>query len=254
MKPGIHPTWYPDARVTCACGNTWTTGSTKKEIHTDVCNNCHPFFTGEQRIVDTAGQVERFMKRMSAKEQIAATQPALEDKRGKKEKRRDRKAPPAAPAVQTQAPAQLPLAVVEERPAPIEVVTAEAPTLPVAEEMVAAVEEVAPIAVAEGIEEKPAQVFVEPVAVVEEKPMPVVVESVAVIETLPEVVVVEEAAAVAPAEEVKKKPKPRAAKAATTRKVVAKKTVAKKPAAKPKAVKKPAAAKAKRSTTKKSKK
>jgi len=99
VKPGIHPVWYPDAHVTCACGNSWTTGSTKKEIHTDVCNNCHPFFTGEQRIVDTAGQVERFMKRISAKEQIAATQLAPEDKKAKKEKRRDRKAPGAAPVV-----------------------------------------------------------------------------------------------------------------------------------------------------------
>ena len=59
MKEGIHPTYYPDAVVTCACGNTWTTGSTIAEIRTDVCSNCHPFYTGEQRIVDTAGQVDR---------------------------------------------------------------------------------------------------------------------------------------------------------------------------------------------------
>ena len=69
MKEGIHPTYYQDALVICACGNTWRTGSTKKEIHTDVCYNCHPFYTGEQRIVDTAGQVERFMKRTAAAEQ-----------------------------------------------------------------------------------------------------------------------------------------------------------------------------------------
>ena len=113
MKPGIHPTWYPDAVVTCACGNTWKTGSTKKEIHTDVCNKCHQFFTGEQRIVDTAGQVERFMKRVSAKEQLAAAQPTVEDKRAKKEKRRARKEPPA-PVVES--PADLPLAVVADAP------------------------------------------------------------------------------------------------------------------------------------------
>lgn len=63
MKPGIHPT-YGEATVTCACGNTWTTRSTKKNLRTDLCNVCHPFYTGEQRIVDTAGQVERFMKKM----------------------------------------------------------------------------------------------------------------------------------------------------------------------------------------------
>ena len=64
MKTGIHPTYYPDAQVVCSCGNTWTTGSTQKMIRTDVCSKCHPFFTGEQRIVDAAGQVDRFMKRL----------------------------------------------------------------------------------------------------------------------------------------------------------------------------------------------
>jgi large subunit ribosomal protein L31 len=68
MREGIHPTYYPDAVVTCACGNTWTTGSTTKEIHTDVCSNCHPFFTGEQRIVDTEGQVDRFYKKLQARQ------------------------------------------------------------------------------------------------------------------------------------------------------------------------------------------
>ena len=64
MKKGIHPEWYPEAKVTCACGNTFITGATQPEIRTDVCSACHPFFTGEQRIVDTAGQVERFMRRL----------------------------------------------------------------------------------------------------------------------------------------------------------------------------------------------
>lgn len=69
MKEGIHPTWYPEAKVTCACGNTWTTGSTIPEIRTDVCSNCHPFYTGEQRIVDTEGQVDRFYKRLKARDE-----------------------------------------------------------------------------------------------------------------------------------------------------------------------------------------
>jgi large subunit ribosomal protein L31 len=69
MKQGIHPTYYPDAQVICACGNTWTTGSTKKLIRTDVCSKCHPFFTGEQRIVDTEGQVDRFYKKLQARQQ-----------------------------------------------------------------------------------------------------------------------------------------------------------------------------------------
>jgi len=65
MKPGIHPE-YVEATVTCACGNTFQTRSTRSELRTDLCNVCHPFYTGEQRIVDSAGQVERFMKRMEA--------------------------------------------------------------------------------------------------------------------------------------------------------------------------------------------
>jgi large subunit ribosomal protein L31 len=79
VKQGIHPTWYPEARVICACGNTWTTGSTIPEIRTDVCSACHPFYTGEQRIVDTEGQVDRFLKRLQARdERIAADQARAE--------------------------------------------------------------------------------------------------------------------------------------------------------------------------------
>jgi large subunit ribosomal protein L31 len=70
MKEEIHPTYYSDTLVVCACGNTWTTGSTIKEIHTDVCSNCHPFFTGEQRIVDTEGQVDRFYKKLQARQEF----------------------------------------------------------------------------------------------------------------------------------------------------------------------------------------
>jgi large subunit ribosomal protein L31 len=69
MKQGIHPTYYPDARVTCACGNTWTTGSTKKEIRIEICSKCHPFFSGEQaRIVDIEGQVDRFYKKLQVRQ------------------------------------------------------------------------------------------------------------------------------------------------------------------------------------------
>jgi large subunit ribosomal protein L31 len=68
MKKDIHPNYHPQATVTCACGNTWQTGSTKPEIRTDVCYQCHPFFTGEQRIVDTEGQVDRFYKKLQARE------------------------------------------------------------------------------------------------------------------------------------------------------------------------------------------
>jgi large subunit ribosomal protein L31 len=70
MKQGIHPTYYTDARVTCAsCGTTWTTGSTKQEIRVETCSNCHPFFTGEQgRIIDIEGQVDRFYKKLQVRQ------------------------------------------------------------------------------------------------------------------------------------------------------------------------------------------
>jgi large subunit ribosomal protein L31 len=63
MKPDIHPQYFTDARVTCVCGNTFTTGSSKKELNVDICNECHPFYTGKQKLIDTEGRIERFKKR-----------------------------------------------------------------------------------------------------------------------------------------------------------------------------------------------
>jgi large subunit ribosomal protein L31 len=67
MKNKIHPKYYENAKVTCLCGNTFTTGSTKPEIRVEICSKCHPFYTGEQRIVDSLGRVERFKKRYKMK-------------------------------------------------------------------------------------------------------------------------------------------------------------------------------------------
>ena len=80
MKAEIHPKYYPDAKVTCAsCGNTWTTGSTKKELRVDICSNCHPFFTGESaRILDIEGQVDRFYKKLNVSQQYIETKKAKE--------------------------------------------------------------------------------------------------------------------------------------------------------------------------------
>jgi large subunit ribosomal protein L31 len=63
MKEKIHPKYYQDAQVVCSCGNTFTTGSTKKQLRVELCSKCHPFFTGERRMMDTAGRVERFKQR-----------------------------------------------------------------------------------------------------------------------------------------------------------------------------------------------
>ncbi|HEX8682755.1 MAG TPA: 50S ribosomal protein L31 [Ardenticatenaceae bacterium] len=72
-REGIHPTFYPEARLVCSCGTVMAVGSTQPEIRTDVCSACHPFYTGEQRIVDTAGQVDRFMKRLKTGSDIRST-------------------------------------------------------------------------------------------------------------------------------------------------------------------------------------
>jgi large subunit ribosomal protein L31 len=79
MKADIHPKWYPNAVVSCACGNTFTVGSTKEKIQIDICNKCHPFFTGEMRFVDTMGRVEKFQ----AKQKQAATSTYVSKKKKK---------------------------------------------------------------------------------------------------------------------------------------------------------------------------
>ncbi len=89
MKPGIHPKLY-EIEVRCACGARWKTRSTKPELHLEICSNCHPFFTGRQKLVDTAGRVERFQKKFGTKTTAGA-------RRGKGKKA----AAPAAPPEQT---------------------------------------------------------------------------------------------------------------------------------------------------------
>ena len=68
MKKDIHPQYYEDAQVMCSCGNTFTVGATQPVLKVEVCSKCHPFFSGEERIIDTAGQVERFKRRYKIKD------------------------------------------------------------------------------------------------------------------------------------------------------------------------------------------
>ena len=63
MKKDIHPKYYPEAKVVCACGNTFTVGSTMPEIHTEICSKCHPFYTGKEKLMDIAGRIEKFKAR-----------------------------------------------------------------------------------------------------------------------------------------------------------------------------------------------
>lgn len=85
MKADIHPKYYPNAKVTCACGNTLTTGSTLPEIQVEICSACHPFFTGEMKLIDTQGRIERFQ----AKQRTAA-QAKSRKKKAKARKQRER--------------------------------------------------------------------------------------------------------------------------------------------------------------------
>ena len=72
MRENIHPKYFTAAKVVCSCGNTWTTGATLEVVRTDLCYKCHPFYTGEQRLIDTEGQVERFLKKLDVRQKHLA--------------------------------------------------------------------------------------------------------------------------------------------------------------------------------------
>lgn len=83
MKTDIHPQ-YQQAPVHCACGETWTTGSTKKELRVEICNKCHPFFTGKQKLMDTAGRIDRFKQRFAKTTAAKADAAAKAEAKAKK--------------------------------------------------------------------------------------------------------------------------------------------------------------------------
>ncbi|MCX6797640.1 MAG: 50S ribosomal protein L31 [Candidatus Falkowbacteria bacterium] len=88
MKKEIHPKYYPDCKVTCVCGHTFTTGSTEPAIKVELCSACHPFYTGKQKLVDTARRVEKFTAKVKAQ---ASTAAARKGKKAKKIKRDTKK-------------------------------------------------------------------------------------------------------------------------------------------------------------------
>ena len=85
MKANTHPTYYTDAKVICACGNTFTTGSTRQTIHVELCSNCHPFYTGAQKFVDTASLIQKFQQKQQKAAQIKVTQVKKQEERKAKE-------------------------------------------------------------------------------------------------------------------------------------------------------------------------
>lgn len=81
MKSKIHPKWFADAKVTCACGSQFTTGSTLPQINVEVCSHCHPLYTGQQKFLDTAGRVDKFNQRVA---QAQVKQAAAKARKAKK--------------------------------------------------------------------------------------------------------------------------------------------------------------------------
>ena len=81
MKEAIHPAWHETPVRCMTCGTTWTTGSTVESLTVEICSNCHPFYTGEQRIVDTEGRVDKFMKRLQQRDEIRTTLEKEEEER-----------------------------------------------------------------------------------------------------------------------------------------------------------------------------
>ncbi len=87
MKANIHPQYYPDAQVICACGNVFTIGSTKQVIHVELCSRCHPFYTGQQKFVDTIGNIEKF----KTKQKVAAAKQSVAKQKKVKQDEEDRR-------------------------------------------------------------------------------------------------------------------------------------------------------------------
>ena len=98
MKNEIHPQYHTDTKVTCACGNTFVTGSTMKEIRVELCNKCHPFYTGKQKFVDTARRVEKFQEKMAKVSAVAATRKGKKVKKAAAAKKKADKAAAAKKA------------------------------------------------------------------------------------------------------------------------------------------------------------
>jgi len=91
MKKDIHPTYYSECKVTCACGNSFTTGSTKPELKVDLCSQCHPFYTGKQKLVDSAKRVEKFKAKMEKQKEIGSERKGKTAKRAAKAEKKAEK-------------------------------------------------------------------------------------------------------------------------------------------------------------------
>jgi len=91
MKKEIHPKYYPDCQVTCVCGHKFTTGSTEPEIKVELCSACHPFYTGKQKLVDTARRVEKFTAKVKAQSESSQTRKGKKAKKIKRDSQKSKK-------------------------------------------------------------------------------------------------------------------------------------------------------------------
>lgn len=91
MKTDIHPTYFPEAKIVCACGKVYNVGSTREEIHVELCANCHPFFTGKQKLVDSARRVEKFHGKIAKKATVATGKKVKKAKRAAKKAEKETK-------------------------------------------------------------------------------------------------------------------------------------------------------------------
>jgi large subunit ribosomal protein L31 len=91
MKQGIHPKYYDEAEVVCSCGNTFTTGSTKKKLEVEICAACHPFYTGKTKYIDTEGRIEKFERKRKAAAKTKQAKKKKKDKNKKKAKSKQSK-------------------------------------------------------------------------------------------------------------------------------------------------------------------
>lgn len=92
MKKDTHPKYYPNASVTCACGNAFVTGSTKESLRVEICGNCHPFYTGKEKFVDTARRVEKFQEKMAKVSAAAGTRKGKKAKKAASKNKKEAKA------------------------------------------------------------------------------------------------------------------------------------------------------------------
>ncbi|MBI2444750.1 MAG: 50S ribosomal protein L31 [Candidatus Magasanikbacteria bacterium] len=134
MKKDLHPPYYPDAKVACACGATFTTGSTLKEIRVEICSQCHPFYTGKQKFVDTARRVEKFQERAAKVSAAAAVRKGRKVKKAAATARREAKRQEAQEAAAATKAAAKREVKTKERAAPKQKTETPAATPPTATE------------------------------------------------------------------------------------------------------------------------